>query len=139
MASIEQIMNSFINNISEKYDIDKKDLESLIPMVYEKKKKKAIPCNNNQQCLGRKQDGKQCTRKRKEGCDFCGKHINNQKYGRVDDNNNEKLNTELLRTILINIENTDYLMDDDKNLFTFHPEAPEYIGKYINNRIVSCY
>ena len=40
MASIEQIMNSFINNISEKYDIDKKDLESLIPMVYEKRRKR---------------------------------------------------------------------------------------------------
>ena len=139
MAQIEQIMNQFIDNISNKYAIDKTELESMIPLIYEKKKKKITPCNNSIQCLGRKQDGKQCTRKKKEGCDICGKHINNQKDGRVDDNNNEQLTNELLRTVLVNIENNEYLMDGEKNLFTFHPESPEYIGKLINNKIVSCY
>lgn len=138
MAQLENIINDFIQNISNKYDINRKELESLIPVIYEKKKKKTIPCNDKCQCLARKQDSKQCTRKKKDGFDFCGKHINNQKYGRVDDNN-DKLNNELLRTVLVSIENTEYLMDDEKNLFTFHPEAPEYIGKYIDNRIVSCY
>ena len=89
--------------------------------------------------MGRKQDGKQCTRRKKDNNDFCGKHISCQKYGRIDDNNNDKLNDELLRTVLINIDNIDYLIDDENNLFTFHLEAPEYIGKYINNSVVSCY
>ena len=33
MAQIEQIMNQFIDNISNKYAIDKTELESMIPLI----------------------------------------------------------------------------------------------------------
>ena len=136
MSSLEQILSDFMDNIENKYAISRDELEQLIPTIIDKKKKK-LPCSNDLLCLGRKQDGKQCTRRRKEGCEFCGKHINNQKYGRIDDSNN-KINNELLRTILVNIDNSDYLMDNKNNLFSFHPEAPEYIGKYKDNQIIYC-
>ena len=137
--STEEVLSKFMDNIEGKFNISRSDLERLIPIISEKKKKKITPCNNDIQCMGRKQDGKQCTRRRKEGSDYCGKHINCQKYGRIDDNNNDKMNDELLRTVLINIDNKEYLIDNNKNLFTFHLESPEYIGKFIDNRIVSCY
>ena len=138
MASMEHIISQLIDNIGNKYNIDKEELVKLVPNIIEKKKKKLTPCSNQHQCMGRKQDGKQCTRRKKEGADYCGKHINCQKYGRIDDKSADKLNDDLLRTVLVDINNSNYLMDINNNLFSFHPEAPEYIGKYIDNQIVYC-
>ena len=40
MASIEHIIGQFIDNIGDKYNIDKEELGKLIPNIIEKKKKK---------------------------------------------------------------------------------------------------
>ena len=39
----------------------------------------------SQQCMGRKLDGKQCTRGRKDGTEFCKSHLNKLPFGRIDD------------------------------------------------------
>lgn len=70
------------NMLSNKYNITRKDKElfmttfnSNIPM-----RKKTI-LTYEQKCKARKQDGTQCSRRHKLNKSFCGKHINNQKYG----------------------------------------------------------
>ena len=125
----------FIQNIHQKYGIPISGLESCLPVC--KKKKKPNEIDDHSKCLGRKQDGKQCTRRKKEGCDFCGKHLNNQKYGRVDDNKST-LQTDMIRTVVKKIGTKEYLLDEDNNIYTLEPESPEFIGKLIGENIVSC-
>ena len=55
-------------------------------LVSKKKKKtnrRILP--KNERCLGRKNDLTQCTRKRKDGHEFCGSHIKNLPNGKVGD------------------------------------------------------
>ena len=36
-------------------------------------------------CLARKQGGFQCTKRKQEGCEYCGGHKNTRPYGRIDE------------------------------------------------------
>ena len=38
-------------------------------------------------CMGRKIDGEQCTRSRRNGCDYCLSHSKRLPHGRIDDPN----------------------------------------------------
>jgi hypothetical protein len=77
-------------DIEKQYEIPKKDLEEryLIGTINETetKTKKPKTLDIETCCLARKQDGGQCTRRRKDGQDYCGKHLVQRKYGRIDDN-----------------------------------------------------
>jgi len=55
-------------------------------LVKRKRIKNAIPSNNR--CNAKRANGEQCTRRRKEGCEFCGTHIKGTPHGYL------QLNTE---------------------------------------------
>jgi hypothetical protein len=86
-------LSKIFEDIEKQYDIPKNELEEryLIgtisePILSETKLKKSKPIEKQFCCLARKQDGGQCTRRRKEGDEYCGKHAIQRKYGRIDDN-----------------------------------------------------
>ena len=54
-----------------------------------KKRKKNKQLEKCELCMAKKADRQQCTRRRKGNSEYCGKHQNNLKFGRVDDD--EKL------------------------------------------------
>ena len=114
---INSEFNNYIDRVSKKYNIPVKELQEL------------VNTNNNYdcKCLARKQDGEQCTRNKKLNSDYCGKHINNRKYGRVDDINLEKDNN-IEKTHIENIDNINYLVDDDNYVYTNNIENPQLIG-----------
>ena len=78
MTELETIMSK----IAKDFDLDYNGLltyinNSNIKSIYNSKN------STNIICKARKQDGLRCTRRCKDGGDFCGKHINHQKYGCV--------------------------------------------------------
>ena len=123
---INSEFNNYIDKVSKKYNIPVKELHQLVNTN-----------NNNCKCLARKQDGLQCTRNRKFNEDYCGKHINNRKFGRIDDNNNnDNIDNNLVKTCIekINVEN--YLIDSDNYVYTNNIENPILIGRKENNSLV---
>jgi hypothetical protein len=92
ISQFNSILQKIFDDIQTQYDIPKKELEeryligNISEIIIEPKLKKSSKIDKDQCCLARKQDGGQCTRRRKDGEDYCGKHLVQRKYGRIDDN-----------------------------------------------------
>lgn len=122
----------FIDIIS-KFDINKKNL---------KKKKKL---NEELRCKGRKIDGKQCTRKKKDNKEFCKSHCEKLPNGRIDspiktvkvkerrgrrpiNNRDSRDQDESYSKLFIDIiEGERYKSDINNNVFTYD-EPIRYLG-----------
>lgn len=92
VSQFNSILQKIFEDIEKQYEIPKKELEeryligSISDTISEIKPKKTKSIEKDLCCLARKQDGGQCTRRRKDGEDYCGKHTLQRKYGRIDDN-----------------------------------------------------
>ena len=74
-----------------------------------KKKYKKNTVDKCLQCMAKKADGKQCTRRRKvkdvdgniitPAIEYCGKHIKSIKYGRIDDDEKFKDTSRYIKTV----------------------------------------
>lgn len=130
-------LEKILLNISDEYNIDKDELFgkyiqnnncSLPSKPYLKKNK-----NISTICIARKQDGNQCTRRKKGLSDYCGKHIKNNKCGRVDDHSNivDKLANDdnYIMTWVETINGIDYLVDSDNIIYTNDVNSPIIVGK----------
>jgi hypothetical protein len=160
LRTISDIYTNALVNISEKYNINEKELKNEFKLDSTKiaielgiKKRNRRVLDDTKRCLGRKFDGNQCTRSRRDDSDFCLSHEKNLPQGRIDDGEfkpkekgkrgrKKKLhafanNDEYLATTLIEINNCKYLIDNSNNIYTFNIEQPEYKGQYdsITNKI----
>jgi hypothetical protein len=85
-------LTKIFEDIEKQYEIPKSELTERYlltntnEIIIEPKSKKTKITDKEFCCLARKQDGGQCTRRRKEGEEYCGKHTVQRKYGRIDDN-----------------------------------------------------
>ena len=132
-------------------------------LVLKKKKKsnrRILP--KNERCLGRKNDLTQCTRKRKDGHEFCGSHIKNLPNGKVGDDgacfNKKKGKRGRKRKNLLDnqdetgilttkkyINGSIYLVDSNNVVYTFKNQKPVILGilngeildntRFINSKI----
>ena len=141
-----------LNRISDKYALNKNELKNEFKLDSTKiaielgiKKRNRRSLEDEKRCLGRKFDGNQCTRSRRDKSDFCLSHEKNLPQGRIDDNSfkpKEKgkrgrkkkqhafaNNDEYLATTLIEHNGYKYLIDEDNNVYTFNIERPVYKGK----------
>ena len=124
----------------EKYD---KQVQGLSLKLGMKKRNRRI-LDNTIRCMGRKIDGKQCTRSRLKDCDFCKSHKDNLPHGRVDDPNYEPpekgkrgrkkksidyTNGNYIATHLEMIDGTQYLVNENGLVFSYNIESPVFLGK----------
>mgnify|MGYP003686530015 FL=1 len=90
--------------------------------------------------MARKQDGNQCTRRRKQEGEFCGKHIKNKKYGRIDDNSNivGKLaeDDNYIMTWVEIFNGKEYLVDTNNIVYTKNISSPKIIGKKLSDGVI---
>lgn len=133
LAKVCKEYNLDINEIYDKFLSDK------VFHNIKKKRKKTI-LKNEEQCLARKQDGLRCTRRRKRDnktgkiLDFCGKHLNNSSFGRVDDINLENNffkthdNDPTIKVMEICINGQQFFIDCNDILY--NKEQNLIIGKY---------
>jgi hypothetical protein len=94
----ESYITNFKDDVRKKISdlaFDNKKMNELIEFVYEyerfsiskddlnkrKRIKNSIPCSNR--CNAKRANGEQCTRRRKEGCEFCGTHSKGAPNGMV--------------------------------------------------------
>jgi len=122
-----------INKIGSKIGVKKRNRRILPP---------------NLQCMGRKLDGEQCTRGKRDVSDFCKSHENKLPYGRIDEpykgkeinkrgRKKKNKNHDYILTHMEIIDGINYLIDDKNYVYSFNINNPEFLGIKVNNKIVS--
>lgn len=95
------------------------------------------------QCMGRKLDGEQCTRGRRDNSDYCKSHEKKLAYGRIDEpfkckevhkrgRKKNNLNNDYICTHMEVIDGKNYLVDNKNFVYTFNINNPEFLGIYDN-------
>jgi hypothetical protein len=99
-----------------------------------KRIKNTIPVTNR--CSAKRANNEQCTRRRKEGSEFCGTHVKGVPHGLILDTTNSKIeNKEVIATEIMGII---YYIDNDNNVYNTEDimnniKNPRIIAKCENN------
>jgi hypothetical protein len=105
-----------------------------------KRVKNMVPIQ--QRCLAKRANGEQCTRKKKEGCDYCGTHTKGVPCNIMDQDQSDapKPNQESINIWVQNIKGIEYFIDGSKNVYK-HEDVinnstnPRIIAKYAKNDV----
>ena len=147
----EKYPNISIKELNSIYNLDISSLA--IKLGIKKRIRKKIDADKT--CMGRKGDGLQCTRSRRDGSEYCLSHQKNLPHGRIDDKNyvpkkkgtrgrrrkdhDLKDNKDYIPMVRTKIKCQYYLVDSDKNVYTNHEEHPKKLGVLNeNNEIILC-
>lgn len=131
-ATIDQFckqITSFVYEY-EKLKLSKEDF------MKRKRIKNTVPIELR--CLAKRANGEQCTRKKKEGCDYCGTHTKGVPCSIMDDENDEstpKVNKQSVNIWVQNIKGIEYFIDGSHNVYKHedvinNSENPRIIAKY---------
>ena len=110
-----------------------------------KRNRRILP--SDKQCMGRKLDGRQCTRGRNGDSEFCKSHQNKLPLGRIDDEysakepskrgrkrkNNVLSCNKYIVTHMEQLDGNNYLVDDNNFVYSFDVNNPEFLGIKENN------
>ena len=159
ISIITSEVTKFKNQVSFKYnipleelnDIQTTDIAIIAMKLGIKKRNRRILCSH-EQCMGRKGDGNQCTRSRKDGSEYCLSHQKSIPHGRIDDEtysrkqkgkpgrrpkNDKYVNDpDYLSVTIRNISGQSYLVDVENNVYTYDFDHPKKIGSLLNNQLV---
>ena len=151
---IESYVSSFKehlkNKITELNFEEKSKLNDLVEYVYEydrltldkedfvkrKRVKNSIPGLNR--CNAKRANGEQCTRRRKEGCEFCGTHFKGTPHGLINEEDSIESNKKTIETFAEDINGIIYYIDKFNNVYNIEDvlnevENPRIIAKYTKN------
>jgi hypothetical protein len=89
-------------------------------------------------CLAKRANGEQCTRKKKEECDYCGTHTKGVPCSIMDDKESgdkSKLNQQSVNIWVQNIKGIEYFIDGSQNVY----KHEDVINNSTNPRIIAKY
>jgi hypothetical protein len=100
-----------------------------------KRVKNTIPETNR--CNARRANNEQCTRRKRDGCEYCGTHIKGTPHGLITENITSHDVTHKLEIRAQEIGGIVYYIDDNTNVYNTedvmnNKENPSIIAKYIN-------
>ena len=148
---IKDETTNLLTKIGSEYNIDTNELLSKyqediskisVKLGIKKRNRRVLP--PELQCLGRKSGGGQCTRSKKPGHDYCLSHLKNLKYGNIYDDTFEQKTKgkrgrkptkqnyppeDYIAVSLEVINDKQYLVDYNSNVYSYCKEAPVFIGK----------
>jgi len=101
------------------------------------KKTKKKPAKKGNICMAKKADGFQCTRRKKDKMEYCGKHIKKLKFGRIDDELRYSDKTKYIKTKRENIDGEYYLVDDQNLVYSCSKTHPLLLGKKVGDKLIS--
>lgn len=89
-------------------------------------------------CCAKRATGEQCTRRRKEGCEYCGTHTKGTPHGIIDASDEPKMNTHKVEVWAQDIQGIVYYIDKCNNVYDTadiikNQMNPKIIAKYVNN------
>lgn len=124
-----------LEELYKKYSINDLVFEESAP-TKKKKRKKNKQLDQSELCMAKKADGCQCTRRRKDSNEYCGKHMGNLKFGRIDDEEKYENNDNYIKTMHEKIGGNDYLVDSNNIVYTFDKQNPTIVGIKQGDKIV---
>ena len=132
VGTIEQLCKQLTKFVYEyeKLKMTKEDF------MKRKRVKNMVPIQ--QRCLAKRANGEQCTRKKKEGCDYCGTHTKGVPCSIMDDNeesggDKSKLNQQSVNIWVQNIKGIEYFIDGLQNVY----KHEDVINNSTNPRIIA--
>ena len=148
----EDYITSFKNDIRDKINTIKFEetdkINEMMGYVYDyerlvfkkediskrKRVKNTIPETNR--CNARRANNEQCTRRKKDGCEYCGTHIKGTPHGLITENISSDEIVCKLETHAQEIGGIVYYIDDNTNVYNTedvmnNKENPTIIAKYV--------
>jgi len=107
--------------------LDKQDF------IKRKRLKNSIPITNR--CTARKANNEQCTRRRKDSCEFCGTHSKGVPHGLIETRANEDTQNHKLEVFGSEIGGIIYYMDKYNNIY----KMEDIMAEKINPEIIGTY
>lgn len=150
---VETYITSFKENIREKSSElglgKNEDVNQLIQFIYDydrlnfgkedfmkrKRVKNVVPFYDR--CCAKRANDEQCTRRKKEGSEYCGTHIKGCPHGIIDlqNGNNNSNNTKKIEVWAQDIQGIIYYIDNDFNVY----QAEDIVTNKINPKIIAKY
>ena len=105
---------------------------------FEKRKrvKNSIPEINR--CIAKRANGEQCTRRRKDECEYCGTHSKGTPHGTIDNENSDVQHNQSVQVFAEEIKGIVYYLDKYYNVYNTEDimkqiENPRIIAKWEKN------
>jgi hypothetical protein len=86
-------------------------------------------------CCAKRASNEQCTRRKKDGCEYCGTHLKGTPHGIIDTQNEQKNNTQKIEVYAQDIQGIVYYIDKNNNVY----QAEDIISNKINPKIIAKY
>ena len=148
---LEVWISGFKDNIREKatqIGISKNDqTNQLIQYIYDydrltfgkedfqkrKRVKNVVPFFDR--CCAKRASNEQCTRRKKDGIEYCGTHMKGTPHGIIDNQNESKPNTQKIEVWAQDIQGIIYYIDKAYNVY----QAEDIIINKLNPKIIAKY
>lgn len=151
---IEIYISTFKDNIKEKatqlglskeeygnqllqfiYDYDRLVLEK---DDFAKRKRIKNTVSYFNRCCAKRASNEQCTRRKKDGSEYCGTHLKGTPHGIVDLQNDNKITTQKIEVWAQEIQGIIYYIDKFNNVYqaediVINKKNPAIIAKYVKN------
>jgi hypothetical protein len=124
--------NQFLQFI---YDYDRLSFNKE-DFVKRKRVKNFVPIFDR--CCAKRATGEQCTRRKKDGSEYCGTHMKGTPHGIIDNQNEEKVNIQKIEVWAQDIQGIIYYIDNFNNVYqaediVVNKMNPKIIAKYVKN------
>jgi len=86
-------------------------------------------------CCAKRANEEQCTRRKKEGCEYCGTHLKGTPHGIVYNSDEPKNTTQKIEVFAQDIKGIVYYIDKSNNVY----QAEDIISNKINPKIIAKY
>jgi len=86
-------------------------------------------------CCAKRASDEQCTRRKKDGCEYCGTHLKGTPHGIVDSQDEPKNTTQKIEVYAQDIQGIIYYIDKNFNVY----QAEDIISNKINPKIIAKY
>ncbi len=148
---VESYLSTFKDNIREKAtQLGLKDdlkTSQLLQFVYDydrlafckedfqkrKRVKNFVPIYDR--CCAKRATNEQCTRRRKEGSEFCGTHMKGTPHGIIDNSDEQKISTHKIEVWAQDIKGIVYYIDKFNNVY----DTTDIIKNQMNPKIIAKY
>jgi hypothetical protein len=148
---IEEYVSEFKDDIREKADdlglLKNEQVNQLLQYIYDyerlcftkedfqkrKRIKNHVPIYDR--CCAKRATDEQCTRRRKEGSEYCGTHMKGTPHGIVDTSNEPKNNTQKVEVWVQEIQGIAYYIDKNSNVY----QAEDIVSNTMNPKIIAKY
>ena len=147
----ETYITSFKDNIREKATqmgmTKNEQVNQLIQYIYDydrlsfnkedfqkrKRVKNFVPIFDR--CCAKRASNEQCTRRKKEGSEYCGTHMKGTPHGVMDNQGEVKTNTQKVEVWAQDIQGIVYYIDKANNVY----QAEDIVGNKTNPKIIAKY